>query len=359
MRNKAVWIVLGVVVVAIIAIVAVQQTRQPKEKEIIRVGAILPLTGSAASFGEVAKAGIDFGIEEIRGNRSINVEVFFEDSEANPQKAISSFRKLVYANKVDCIIATVYAVGMALRSEAEKSKTALLATVVAPEFTKGTNYVLRHAPLITDDVRLVKETVVETKLVDKQVAVVYQTDDYGRTFLEILGKELRPKLAEGVDPKTTDFRSLVTKIRANNPNLVVVVGFGQWIGLLIKQLREQGYTGEIHASAGFMLTDAYLSAGDYAKGIWFNDLMIDEQSEKYIRFKEKFSSRFGRRLSKASILFYNWVMLIQECANHNKTTSDDMVEFLKSLGKYDTGIMKLSIDKNGEIVTPLIRRRFE
>jgi branched-chain amino acid transport system substrate-binding protein len=73
-----------------------------KEEKEIKIGAILPLTGDNASYGIALKKGMDLAIDEINEKR-INgkkLDVVFEDSQSDPQKAVNAFNKLVNADKV-------------------------------------------------------------------------------------------------------------------------------------------------------------------------------------------------------------------------------------------------------------------
>ena len=63
-------------------------TKKEKEPETIRIGAILPLTGDIAEYGNRIKKGIDLAIEEIENQGGINgkrAKVLYEDSTGFPK----------------------------------------------------------------------------------------------------------------------------------------------------------------------------------------------------------------------------------------------------------------------------------
>lgn len=186
--NKRKILLISLAVIILVIFIGIYFTQKPSKKEqAIKIGAILPLTGPAASFGEVAKIGLEMGVENAK-KHGIAIDLIYEDSKANPQEAINAFRKLITKDKVLAVITTVYSVGMVLKPEAESNKVPLLATVVAPQFPQGTKYVVRHAPLISDDVDLFLETVNELMGENPKlrIALVYQADDYGVTFRDLL-----------------------------------------------------------------------------------------------------------------------------------------------------------------------------
>ena len=68
-----------------------------KKDNTITIGAILPLTGDAAFYGESVKNGIELAAKQINANGGIkgaNLVLVFEDSRALPAEGVSAFKKL-------------------------------------------------------------------------------------------------------------------------------------------------------------------------------------------------------------------------------------------------------------------------
>ena len=108
--NKTTKIILGLVILIIIVLaiylgVGKKQT-SITEKEPIKIGAILPLTGSAAPNGIYQKNGIDLAIDEINSNGGVNgrkIEVIYDDSKNDPAEGVSAFNKIVNTKKVSML----------------------------------------------------------------------------------------------------------------------------------------------------------------------------------------------------------------------------------------------------------------
>ena len=69
----------------------------------IKIGAILPLTGSGASYGVWMKGGTEMAAEEINAAGGIaghKLEVIYEDHAADASKAVNAMRRLVEVEKV-------------------------------------------------------------------------------------------------------------------------------------------------------------------------------------------------------------------------------------------------------------------
>ena len=86
--------------VAFLAILALtfSACTNDKEPQVIKIGAILPLTGPIAFFGEYEKNAINIACSEINdrgGIKGKKVEVIYEDSQNDPKKAVNAFNKLI------------------------------------------------------------------------------------------------------------------------------------------------------------------------------------------------------------------------------------------------------------------------
>jgi ABC-type branched-subunit amino acid transport system substrate-binding protein len=79
----------------------------PTTKEPIKIGAILPLTGEAAVWGENVKTGIELAKEGINKKGGINgrkIEVIYEDGQCDSKTGVSAVQKLITVDKFQVII---------------------------------------------------------------------------------------------------------------------------------------------------------------------------------------------------------------------------------------------------------------
>ena len=60
----------------------------------LKIGAIGPLTGGAAVYGQAVKAGMEIAVEEINAMDGLKVELNFLDDEHDPEKAVNQYNKL-------------------------------------------------------------------------------------------------------------------------------------------------------------------------------------------------------------------------------------------------------------------------
>ena len=99
-----------------------------KNKETIKIGALLPSSGVYASLGGNLLKGMELYFEsvdwEVNGKK---IEVISEDTEADPQVALRKLRKLIDQDKIDILTGPVStAVAYAIRDEVDSKKIPFL-----------------------------------------------------------------------------------------------------------------------------------------------------------------------------------------------------------------------------------------
>ena len=103
--KKTYWI-FGVFIAVAVAL-AVSFSFPGQQKGTIKIGAILPLTGAAAPWGEYDKNGIDLAVKDINASGGIGgrqVEVSIEDDHTDPKQAVSAYDKLTSLDHVQGVI---------------------------------------------------------------------------------------------------------------------------------------------------------------------------------------------------------------------------------------------------------------
>ena len=100
----------------------------------IRIGVVTPLTGTYAPIGQQVKWGVELAVKEINGGGGIlgrQVELIFEDEEANPAVAVQKAEKLFQVSKVDFLTGTVNSGSTLAVGQVAERNDRLIATTVS------------------------------------------------------------------------------------------------------------------------------------------------------------------------------------------------------------------------------------
>lgn len=362
--NKSAKIIIGIITIIVIAIAIWQGTDKNQvtgnivktEKQTIRIGAVLPLTGQGSALGEAVKEGIEWKIEELR-NQGYEIKFYIEDSQSDPKQAVSAFNKLINIHKIKIVFTMLSSHAMVLKPIAEKNKILLWGYSGHPEITKDSTYLLRHSNTVDEDAKTMSRYILQEDF--KKVSIIYQQDEWGNVWNEILPPILKEEniqiISESIDPKDSDFKTTILKIKNKNPDAIVLSVYGPTIGILIKQIKELEYEGVIYTSPGFITTPgAQEIAGDYARGIYYQTFKENSM------FEQDYRMRFDEEPVFWVLIPYTDLELLEEALKQTQSTKPEkIIEFIKNLNEFQGKYEKALIKPSGDIIFETIIKKWE
>ncbi|MDD4990004.1 MAG: ABC transporter substrate-binding protein [Candidatus Pacebacteria bacterium] len=355
--SKTNKIILAVAAIVILCAIWYGASRKltPLAKEPIKIGAIYGLTGPLASTGEQFREGLTFAVDTINKQGGINgreISLIIEDNQSDPKNAVSAFNKLVDIDKVKYLHSFGSAVDLALKPLAQEKQVLLFADAAHPKITDNSIFVLRHSNTASSDVKTLVEEV--KKKNPQKVGIIHVNDDWGVVFNQEFQKallEFNPNIeivSEAHLPTDTDFRTQITKILSVNPDIVLTVSFGSSPGIAIKQLREAGYSGDIFANIGFILSfDGQKIAGDAAKGIYYQTFADNAT------YNNDFFAQYGKQPTGffGKYVFLD-IELLKQAIEKVGENPKDIADYIKGLGSFKGTYETVQILPSGDIIIP-------
>jgi len=351
---KKLW--LGIVIVILtlaIVFVLVQQVKKPK---VIKIGAIFSQTGSIAPYGEKALEGFHLGIEEMKKD-GLMVEVVLEDTQSNPQDAVSAFQKLATVHKVPVIIGPeASSLAMAIAPLANQYKIVLFApTVSVDAYTTPNDYTFRNWPAA----RLIAEKmayVAYEKLNLRKMAILHINNDMGVSYItsfkkkfEVLGGKVI--VTESYSPDATDFRTQLTKIKAAHPEALYLIGHVE-MGQVLKQMKELSLSLRILSGIGIEGPKTKEIAGDLMNGIIYTTPAYNPNLNDPIiaNYERSFRKQYNKQSEIFAAATYDTVKILEKVLKGKSKTSDQIKNALFKIKDFHgvTGI--ISFDFNGDVI---------
>ena len=122
-----------------------------QEKEPIKLGSILILSGQGASWGTAAKNGIDMAIKDINTAGGINgrkLTIDHQDDQSDAKKAITAFDYLVNVKNIKIIIGTTWShTGLPLIQKADNEKVLMISPSLGmAKFNEESDYLFNTWP---------------------------------------------------------------------------------------------------------------------------------------------------------------------------------------------------------------------
>lgn len=203
------------------------------------LGLILPLSGKAALAGEAVKNAVEMANSDAGNFFDLRIE----DNALDNANTVTSFRKLIEQDKIQAII--VYASGPAIVAAplAEQAKIPMIAMSVDPAVSRGRDWVMIHWAT--------NKNVTEALLTNaenrglKRIALV-NSETQGLTELrEVFRSEAEKRgfsivFDQSFLPNETDFRTVVTAIKAKAPDAIFLNLYYGQAGIFAQQASSQG-----------------------------------------------------------------------------------------------------------------------
>lgn len=190
-------------------------------KEPIKIGVMVPLTGDGAPYGEPARNVYLLAKEEINAAGGISgqlLELIIEDSKCNGKDATSAAQKLINIDKVQIILGGFCSSeSIAATPVAEAAKVALLSPgSSSPDLTGISPYFFRNYPSDASQGSVLAEAA--TAKGWKKIAFLQEQTDYALGIYKAFSSRFEELggtiVKEEVPSNTTDFRSVLTKLKA-------------------------------------------------------------------------------------------------------------------------------------------------
>ena len=147
MKNKGLLVGLIAIAIFVIGYFVWKSSNNPvsKDKEIIKIGAILPLTGDLATYGQSGQEGMEIALDEFNKEFPNKVKLVLEDDKGTVKDGISAINKLITNDKVQIIMGSMSSgVTLGIAPIVEKNKVVLVApTSTASEVTNAGDFIFR------------------------------------------------------------------------------------------------------------------------------------------------------------------------------------------------------------------------
>lgn len=336
---------------------------EKKELNEIKIGAILPLTGSGAKYGQSAKNGIELALEEINESGGINgniIKVIYEDSKLEPKEGISAIRKFLTIEKVPAIIgAMASSVTLAIAPIAEENKIVLLSpTSSSADITDAGDYIFRNTYSdIYEGGRMASYVYVHKKY--HRVGILHINNDFGvglsRNFTERF-EELGGKvvITESYEQDATDFRSQLSKVEQTNPDAIYLVGYSE-MGTILRQAKELRIETPFFSCILFEDPKILETAGEAADGVFyaFPAYNPDSGSEHISKFVQAFEKKYGKKPNIYAASSYDSMKILAKAMEQGGFSSNGIKEALYSIKDFQGVTGKTSFDQNGDVTKPI------
>lgn len=356
-----------IVVIIVAVLAALLLLRKPDDGDQgVTIGAILPLTGQGAAYGEAARRGMNLALHQVNSSGGMEgrmLRIIYEDSQGDPKTGVSAFQKLVTVDGTQAVLGDLLSsVTLSIAPIANRRQVVLLSPASSsPRLTDAGAFVFRNCPSDVYEGTVMADYASET-LGLKRVAILRINNEYGVGIGTVFKNEFTENggtivAEESYAEDATDFRTQITKIAAQNPKAVYLLGYKQ-MGYILRQSKELGFKTQFLSTVTFEDPEILKLAGDAANGVIYSASKFSPKStdETVHRFVNAYEATYQSEPNIFAGLSYDAVKILAIAMREGGTSGSEIREALHRVKNYPGVAGETTIDKNGDaVLTPVLK----
>ncbi|BAY35394.1 putative periplasmic amino acid-binding protein (plasmid) [Nostoc carneum NIES-2107] len=364
-RRSWLRLVLLAVLMAVITISCGVLNRSSQTGEIIKVGGIVPLTGTAAYLGEGEKFGMQLALDEHPDMKS-KINFVFEDSQGKPEVAVSAARKLLDFENVN--IHTVSTTGATLSTlpiYKQSGKDILVfAQSMMPGLTKDYPFAFRIYATADEEMKLLADYAKKQKYL--RIGTLNITNRAGDEAAKLLQQRIseyggKIELQESLPSTEKDFRSVLTKFKQKNLDAIMVYAFTTTYPGVLQQMEETGLKTPVLANLQFAVGgfEKQVSPEILRQVVFPASRYYVEQNDPKIQEFNKKAKAAGKEANHDIAYFYDMTNILIAAIQKAQSSSPKAIgEAIMGLMPYEgvTGRIQLNSDRDNQAAMTLVRR---
>lgn len=291
-------------------------------KSPVKIGVILPISGSISSYGEMSLKGIKLAVDIINDNGGINnkqIELLVEDDQGNPDMAIAALEKLDKAGVVAVVGPLTTTNVIAISGYADKSGVPVVTpTATGIDATKGKDWVWRIS--FTDAFQgIAMARFAKENLQCKSTCIIFDSSDpYSIGLCESFENEYTTiggtiLLKTTINPGDTLFESTLKVVKEQKPDCIIIPLFYREAGLLIRQARKMGISQPFIGGDGLDSPELQARIGDSKGAVYYSTHFFYNYGLPEVQdFLHNFWEKYGNEPQTFSALGYDAMKIIEK-----------------------------------------------
>ena len=335
-----------------------------KEPPVTKIGAILPLTGNYAAYGNKMKNGIDLALDRIKRTDSISgrtIQIIYEDDGGDPKNTVAAFQKLISVEKVPVVIGgATSSCALAVVPIAEKEQVVLFSpAATSPKLTGISKYFFRNWPSDFYEGKVMADFA-SLNLKLSKIALLYVNNDWGIGITAVFKEDAlkhncKITSEESFEPNSIDFRTQLVKIKNSNPDAIYIIGYIKELLPLLRQKEELNFKATILSSYGLydeqlLKDDSQAVEGSIFTAPTFDTITPDPVIQNFVSsYKEKYNATPDIWSAQAFDAF----RIVAKTITDGAVGSTEIRNALLKINQFDGVSGKTSFDEKGDVQKPM------
>jgi branched-chain amino acid transport system substrate-binding protein len=323
------------------------------------IGVISYISGSGGAYGEAITGGLKLAQEETNAMGEVELNLIIEDSAGKQDQALSAAQKLMNSDNVMAIVGPTLSTEMnVVAPEADLNGVPIIGTSTTAEgIPQIGDYVFRNSLPEALAIPAAMSMAVE-KYDAKKVAILYGNDDVftksGFDTMKQTAEEMGLEILtiETFQKGQSDYNAQLTKIKGQNPDLILASALYNEGAVIMDQARKMGIDVPFVGGNGFNSPEVIEIAGDAADGLivatpWYGD----KEDQKVQEFVSKFEEKYGQKPDQFAAQAYDALYIYAEALkNAGEADRDAFRDALAEISGFNGILGEFSFDEEGDVV---------
>ncbi|MGI6492125.1 MAG: ABC transporter substrate-binding protein [Peptococcaceae bacterium] len=315
----------------------------------IKVGIVLPLTGSEAMFGTMEKNAFEMAYEELKaaGKTTVDgkeIKLIFEDDQGKQDVARSAAEKLINQDRVS-ILSGGYSsacTNVVAGTAQINNVPFLVATGSSDDITRqGWQYVFRGTAAPASKYTGALWDMLDQVVEPKNIAVIYENTDFGLSSAKAFKEDCEKRginivFDQAYEHGALDFKPMLANMRSTNPEVIFAVSYVMDAAMIVKQMKELDFNTDLFVGggAGYTMPEFKENAGDAANYVASTTLWVPSvQWPGAGEFFENYIKKYGKAPDYHGAQAYATMYVIADAIN--RAQSFDGAGMQKALKETD------------------------
>ncbi len=363
-------IVSSLLIVSVNSLVSFAETMPAHPGNALLIGLGVAQSSNVALFGQEQVAGARIAEELLNASGGINgtsFKVVLEDTGGDEAGAINAFNRLISQKVMGIVGPTLSQQAFSADPIADRQKV----PVIGPSNTaKGIPQIGEFIARVSAPIDVVAPFAIKAALklnpkITKAAVFYTQNDAFSVSETGTFQRELKTvglnvTTVQKTQTSDTDFTASISSALATKPDLIVISALSADGGNLVKQLRQNGFSGPIVAGNGLNTSNIFPVCQKACDGLIIAQAYSPANEGKINReFAAKYREKMKKEPPQFSAQAFSAVSVMVEAAKRADKKSKLAAMDISALriavnkeiinGTFDTPLGEISFDKEGEV----------
>lgn len=329
----------------------------------LKVGAVFPMSGPQSTYGEESINGVELALSDLKASDpalAARITIVKEDEKSNPIDAGTAVKKVLNVDKVDLVFGSVASSNTLAMTKAVSDAGKPLVTPAStnPQVTKEGEGIFRTCFIDPFQGSVLANFALNNLTKKKAAILLDHKSDYSKGLAQYFkeaftagGGEIVAE--ESYEAGKKDFKTQLTKIRGKNPEVLLIPGYYQEAGLIMKQAKQMGFAVTMLGGDGWDSPTLYQLAGaDAVKDHYFSShFSADDTDPGVQKFVKAYTEKYKKAPGAMAALGYDGILVIADA--FKRAGTNEPVALKKALAstsgfKGVTGVININASRDAE-----------